>query len=68
MTQKTRRIGIKNTNTYDCAFLEPEAFPPDFPPVIMIDLVWVVGGFGIDEMTVKMSLGMLASSVVLRGR
>ena len=28
--------------TYDCALLEPEAFPPDFPPVILIDLGWVL--------------------------
>jgi hypothetical protein len=24
--------------TYDCAFLEPLAFPPDLPPVILMDL------------------------------
>lgn len=57
-------------NTYDCAFLEPEAFPPDFPPVILIDLVGgsKKGGFGTDELTVKMSLGMWASWVALCGR
>ena len=58
-------------NTYDCAFLEPEAFPPDFPPVILIDLVGggkKKGGIGIDELTVKMSLGMWASWVELCGR
>ena len=57
-------------NTYDCAFLEPEAFPPDFPPVILIGLVGVgkKGGFGTDELTVKMSLGMWASWVGLCGR
>jgi len=26
--------------TYDCAFLEPLAFPPDLPPVILKDLGW----------------------------
>ena len=24
--------------THDCAFLEPLAFPPDLPPVILMDL------------------------------
>lgn len=24
--------------TYDCALLEPEAFPPDLPPVILMVL------------------------------
>lgn len=24
------------TETYDCAFLLPLAFPPDFPPVILM--------------------------------
>lgn len=28
---KTRKKGV----TYDCAFLEPLALPPDFPPVIL---------------------------------
>lgn len=28
--------------TYDWAFLDPLAFPPDLPPVMMIDL----GGLG----------------------
>lgn len=27
--------------TYDCAFLEPLAFPPDLPPVIFERFVWV---------------------------
>ncbi len=36
--------------TYDCAFLEPEAFPPDFPPVILMvfGLVVKVGGLRIE--------------------
>lgn len=25
--------------TYDCALFEPLAFPPDLPPVILMDLV-----------------------------
>jgi len=28
---------IEITCTYDWAFLEPLAFPPDLPPVMMID-------------------------------
>ena len=32
-------------NTHDCAFLEPLAFPPDLPPVILRDLL-VVGEKG----------------------
>jgi hypothetical protein len=31
--------------THDCAFLEPLAFPPDLPPVILIDLL-LMGKFG----------------------
>jgi hypothetical protein len=29
---------VKKDATHDCAFLEPLAFPPDLPPVILIDL------------------------------
>ena len=30
--------------THDCALdLVPEAFPPDLPPVILMDLGWGVG-------------------------
>lgn len=28
----------KRGSTHDCAFLEPLAFPPDLPPVILMDL------------------------------
>jgi hypothetical protein len=40
--KKTRQRHQNNEGsgvvTYDCAFLEPLAFPPDLPPVILIDL------------------------------
>jgi len=29
--------------THDWALLEPEALPPDFPPVILIDVVGLKG-------------------------
>lgn len=29
----------KRNATHDCAFLEPLAFPPDLPPVILMD--WI---------------------------
>jgi len=30
--------------THDCAFLEPLAFPPDLPPVMLMDLDLFAGG------------------------
>jgi hypothetical protein len=33
-----RKARAEEDATYDCAFLEPLAFPPDLPPVILIDL------------------------------
>jgi hypothetical protein len=42
-SEKTKRVHRIKTSwedeytTYDCAFLEPLAFPPDLPPVILID-------------------------------
>lgn len=32
-------IRQKNGETHDCAFLLPLAFPPDLPPVILMDLL-----------------------------
>lgn len=31
-------INSRMGRTHDCAFLEPLAFPPDLPPVILMDL------------------------------
>lgn len=41
--RRVQDIRINKNETYDCAFLEPLAFPPDFPPVILKDLVVWVG-------------------------
>lgn len=30
-------LGENAVVTYDCALLEPDAFPPDLPPVILIE-------------------------------
>jgi len=47
--QKGRVKGLKTSwkawKTHDCAFLEPLAFPPDLPPVILMGFVgfkWVM--------------------------
>ena len=45
---KTRETHYKlkerEHGTHDCAFLEPLAFPPDLPPVILIDFeIWLLG-------------------------
>jgi hypothetical protein len=39
--QKASKMPCKQEGedaTHDCAFLEPLAFPPDLPPVILMDL------------------------------
>ena len=36
--QQSKQTRCKVNETYDCAFLEPLAFPPDLPPVILSDL------------------------------
>jgi hypothetical protein len=36
------KVTDKKDATHDCAFLEPLAFPPDFPPVILkVGVVWL---------------------------
>lgn len=45
LTRPDRRVGGEEIKTYDCAFLEPEALPPDLPPpVILKGVVWGVCG------------------------
>lgn len=38
--QKASKVRCKQGKdaTHDCAFLEPLAFPPDLPPVILMNL------------------------------
>jgi hypothetical protein len=45
---KAKTTGWKGLGTHDCAFLEPLAFPPDLPPVILSEFGgWVVEKMGL---------------------
>jgi len=41
--QGWRVLKAKGAKTYDCAFLEPEALPPDLPPPVILKDVWFGG-------------------------